>query len=97
MDFRASSPCHTTLIFDGAAPAPSVSRCGGRERQVGFCASHSCRFSSAVEQRFCKPKVGSSILSTGTNPLTGNHFFKRPFTRASVFLSTDAQKKFHFP
>jgi hypothetical protein len=26
-----------------------------------------CRFSSAVEQRFCKPKVGSSILSTGTN------------------------------
>jgi hypothetical protein len=24
------------------------------------------RFSSAVEQRFCKPKVGSSILSTGT-------------------------------
>src|ERR1700756_1479704 len=29
------------------------------------------RFSSAVEQRFCKPKVGSSILSAGTskNPL----------------------------
>jgi hypothetical protein len=26
-----------------------------------------CRFSSAVEQRFCKPKVGSSILSTGTS------------------------------
>jgi hypothetical protein len=26
------------------------------------------RFSSAVEQRFCKPKVGSSILSTGTSP-----------------------------
>jgi hypothetical protein len=25
------------------------------------------RFSSAVEQRFCKPKVGSSILSTGTS------------------------------
>ena len=27
------------------------------------------RFSSAVEQRFCKPKVGSSILSTGTNEI----------------------------
>jgi hypothetical protein len=27
------------------------------------------RFSSAVEQRFCKPKVGSSILSTGTTSL----------------------------
>jgi hypothetical protein len=24
------------------------------------------RISSAVEQRFCKPKVGSSILSSGT-------------------------------
>jgi hypothetical protein len=30
-----------------------------------------CRFSSAVEQRFCKPKVGSSILSTGTNVCSG--------------------------
>src|ERR1700680_922205 len=29
------------------------------------------RFSSAVEQRFCKPKVGSSILSTGTNVCSG--------------------------
>jgi hypothetical protein len=29
------------------------------------------RFSSAVEQRFCKPKVGSSILSTGTIPCSG--------------------------
>src|SRR6185437_63759 len=26
-----------------------------------------CRFSSVVEQRFCKPLVGSSNLSTGTN------------------------------
>ena len=31
--------------------------------------SGTCRFSSAVEQRFCKPKVGSSILSTGTMKL----------------------------
>jgi hypothetical protein len=29
------------------------------------------RFSSAVEQRFCKPKVGSSILSTGTSKIKG--------------------------
>jgi hypothetical protein len=26
-----------------------------------------CRVSSAVEQRFCKPLVGSSILSPGTS------------------------------
>ena len=28
-----------------------------------------CRISSAVEQRFCKPKVGGSIPSSGTIPL----------------------------
>ena len=35
-----------------------------------------CRISSAVEQRFCKPKVGSSILSSGTTikPLQRSHF-----------------------
>ena len=32
----------------------------------------SSRFSSAVEQRFCKPKVGGSIPSTGTIP--SRHF-----------------------
>jgi hypothetical protein len=31
-----------------------------------------CRVSSAVEQRFCKPLVGSSILSPGTNKI--RHF-----------------------
>ena len=31
------------------------------------------RFSSAVEQRFCKPKVGSSILSTGTTTQASRH------------------------
>ena len=30
------------------------------------------RVSSAVEQRFCKPKVGGSIPSTGTRPHSGN-------------------------
>jgi hypothetical protein len=34
---------------------------------VGRPIASSRRFSSAVEQRFCKPKVGSSILSTGTS------------------------------
>jgi hypothetical protein len=34
-------------------------------------ASNLGRFSSAVEQRFCKPKVGSSILSTGTSIQAG--------------------------
>jgi hypothetical protein len=34
---------------------------------LSACSCLVCRFSSAVEQRFCKPKVGSSILSTGTN------------------------------
>lgn len=29
------------------------------------------RRSTAVVQRFCKPKVGSSILSAGTIPLMG--------------------------
>src|ERR1035437_9976469 len=28
-----------------------------------------CRVSSAVEQRFCKPLVGSSILTPGTNKI----------------------------
>ncbi len=30
------------------------------------CSNLACRVSSAVEQRFCKPLVGSSILSPGT-------------------------------
>jgi hypothetical protein len=33
----------------------------------GQAAWQASRLSSAVEQRFCKPKVGSSILSAGTN------------------------------
>src|ERR1035441_653535 len=32
-----------------------------------------CRVSSAVEQRFCKPLVGSSILSPGTNKIGKIH------------------------
>ena len=33
------------------------------------------RVSSAVEQRFCKPLVGSSILSPGTNKIRYTHVF----------------------
>ena len=43
------------------------------------CSQYLSRFSSAVEQRFCKPKVGSSILSTGTsenNVLAGFSLFQ---------------------
>jgi hypothetical protein len=50
--------------------APSAVRSKGG--LPGECVAFACgRLSSAVEQRFCKPKVGSSILSAGTskNPL----------------------------
>src|ERR1043165_2695414 len=43
---------------------------GGKMVAIGYrrCQkTHRCRVSSAVEQRFCKPLVGSSILSPGTN------------------------------
>src|ERR1700740_3608934 len=55
------------------------------------------RFSSAVEQRFCKPKVGSSILSTGTSETRcfigllaiSGHRHKRPDRRtAAVSIGT---------
>ncbi len=57
---EGSGPLRASLIFDrpqdrrnpGISSAPKQSSIR--------------RFSSAVEQRFCKPKVGSSILSTGT-------------------------------
>jgi hypothetical protein len=38
-----------------------------RRRILACYIDAGCRLSSAVEQRFCKPKVGSSILSAGTN------------------------------
>src|SRR6266852_7547183 len=67
--FRACSPCRATLVFDGA-PA-RFDALGGRQKRQDFQAPNRLlkwvrRFSSAVEQWFCKPKVGSSILSTGT-------------------------------
>src|SRR6267154_5050454 len=59
-----------------AAPRAAINRrtkdigqpFGGKtSRRIRKCSQYLSRFSSAVEQRFCKPKVGSSILSTGTN------------------------------
>ena len=38
------------------------------------------RVSSAVEQRFCKPLVGSSILSPGTNKIRYFSRFRQPQT-----------------
>jgi hypothetical protein len=46
---------------------------GGKSVSRVFCKignhwlHYGCRVSSAVEQRFCKPKVGGSIPSPGTN------------------------------
>jgi hypothetical protein len=40
-------------------------------------AVNSSRISSAVEQRFCKPLVGSSILSSGTIYTGKSAFFAR--------------------
>jgi hypothetical protein len=53
---RTCSPSGTSLVFDGAF-------------LVDIALRDISRFSSAVEQRFCKPKVGSSILSTGTTKI----------------------------
>src|SRR4030088_1954086 len=59
---RGSGPLRASLVFD----LPKQ-----RRNQIGISPGTKrfqvCRFSSAVEQRFCKPKVGSSILSTGTS------------------------------
>jgi hypothetical protein len=47
--------------------APELPKRSIRNIDKRFIDRSLCRFSSAVEQRFCKPLVGSSILSTGTN------------------------------
>ena len=61
---------------------------------------NSSRVSSAVEQRFCKPLVGSSILSPGTNKindLTKNaHDDHAPgSTLWSTFHETSDHRPFH--
>jgi hypothetical protein len=50
--------------------APAVHASVRNRGNLSFCNKTIRRFSSAVEQRFCKPKVGSSILSTGTSKIT---------------------------
>lgn len=58
--FLGSGPLRTSLVFE-----PPKMR--WFRTRIGRLPTHFIRrFSSAVEQRFCKPKVGSSILSTGT-------------------------------
>jgi hypothetical protein len=51
--------------------APELPKRSIRNIDKRFINRSLCRFSSAVEQRFCKPLVGSSILSTGTNEIKG--------------------------
>jgi hypothetical protein len=70
--FWPCSPCGPTLLSDG--PSAARSKGGSPGECVAFARG---RLSSAVEQRFCKPKVGSSILSAGTskNPLFSWFFF----------------------
>ena len=55
-----SGPLRPSLIFE----PPKIGPSGGIFYPSPIASIR--RFSSAVEQRFCKPKVGSSILSTGT-------------------------------
>ena len=55
-----SGPLRPSLIFE----PPKIGPRGGILLPSPIASIR--RFSSAVEQRFCKPKVGSSILSTGT-------------------------------
>ena len=70
--FRRCSPRPTSLVSDGALAVGPISDRQRRQDPLGcdqMILPLVCRFSSAVEQRFCKPKVGSSILSTGTTCL----------------------------
>ena len=48
-------------------PFGGKSQSANQPSKLEKCSQYLSRFSSAVEQRFCKPKVGSSILSTGTS------------------------------
>jgi hypothetical protein len=58
-------------------------------RRATLVAVNFSRVSSAVEQRFCKAKVGSSILSTGTIPgwcQSCAKEFKKPRFLGEIFL-----------
>ena len=66
-----SGPLQPSLIFEPPKIGP---RAAGYFTPSPIASIR--RLSSAVEQRFCKPKVGSSILSTGTRkPLYFSVFF----------------------
>ena len=51
------------------APACTLAVKWQRAGELSYCFNMTSRISSAVEQRFCKPKVGGSIPSSGTNNL----------------------------
>ena len=51
-------------VSRSGCPGSPIARCGNR---APYRKSLICRLSSVVEQRFCKPLVGSSNLSAGTN------------------------------
>ena len=93
--FRSCSPRQTSLVFDGALPANIRLR---RQKPQGTYSDADQtvvpmvrRFSSAVEQRFCKPKVGSSILSTGTIKSSRLLEIERSIPAHSPYLSVTLQ------
>jgi hypothetical protein len=62
-----------TMLLDGAATVRSKSRLRrvSSERVRWLRAESDVKVALSKEQHFCKPKVGSSILSTGTSNYNG--------------------------
>ena len=61
---------HAATLIAGSGtfqPGLVLRRAGGQPGAALPASSKRCRLSSAVEQRFCKPKVGGSIPSAGTS------------------------------
>src|SRR5260370_36637172 len=68
--FRGSSPCRTSLVFDGA-PAPLTLMAGTTNATtfrgpIRVSKTRGCRVSSAGEEPVCKTEGGGSNLSNGT-------------------------------
>ena len=63
----------------------NISRCqSGANFGFGVLKVFKCRVSSVVEQRFCKPLVGGSNPSPGTNKNKGLAFRLGPFSCRSM-------------
>src|SRR5258707_12724605 len=85
---RGSGPLRASLIFDRPQDWRNPGISSVPEAKIR-------RFSSAVEQRFCKPKVGSSILSTGTIDVVRKSIFSWPEAfLAGVTLRVTEQRRF---